>query len=450
MNKKKEENPNPYHKEYGLFNNMRYTLRNMLRVEPTFYILIPLGVLSATVIKYLWTFISKSVIDLITGEAPEYRLYWLMALFFLIRLFAAMLDTLFSNEIFWRYIHTRFEMLYDKNMKIMSMDYENLEDPDIMDCYQKADNACNTNKEGIEGMMRGIVNFLMNAAVVIAGIAILGTMNPVVMLLITALAAVNFLIRNHANKKAKRLVWDPLAKWERKHSYIRNTTTDFNTAKEVRMYSLRGWLLEKYRSINLTRYEAQKENEKITFFATLSSYVLWAGAQLFLYGWLLHGVIRRGITIGSFTLYLASAATLFESLKKMLSIVSDLLARSREVDDFRSFLDLDTDHGAAPGESLPGMQEYAFTFHNVSFKYPKAERYALKNLNLTIKAGERLALVGLNGAGKSTVIKLLLRLYDPTEGEILLNGVNIKNMISKAIIKSSLLYFRRCRFFPFP
>lgn len=211
---------------------MGYTLGNMLRVEPAFYILIPLGVLSATVIKYLWTFISKSVIDLITGEAPEYRLYWLMALFFLIRLFAAMLDTLFSNEIFWRYIHTRFEMLYDKNMKIMSMDYENLEDPDIMDCYQKADNACNTNKEGIEGMMRGIVNFLMNAAVVIAGIAILGTMNPVVMLLITALAAVNFLIRNHANKKAKRLVWDPLAKWERKHSYIRNTTTDFNTARK--------------------------------------------------------------------------------------------------------------------------------------------------------------------------------------------------------------------------
>jgi ABC-type multidrug transport system fused ATPase/permease subunit len=74
---------------------------------------------------------------------------------------------------------------------------------------------------------------------------------------------------------------------------------------------------------------------------------------------------------------------------------------------------------------VPSYNSYEFEFKNVSFKYPRAEKYALKNLNLKLKAGERLAVVGLNGAGKSTFIKLLLRLYEPTEGQILLNGVDI-------------------------
>lgn len=70
--------------------------------------------------------------------------------------------------------------------------------------------------------------------------------------------------------------------------------------------------------------------------------------------------------------------------------------------------------------------EYYVEFRNVSFKYPNTEAYALRNVNLKFKIGEKLAIVGMNGSGKTTFIKLLCRLYDPTEGEILLNGVNIQ------------------------
>ena len=70
--------------------------------------------------------------------------------------------------------------------------------------------------------------------------------------------------------------------------------------------------------------------------------------------------------------------------------------------------------------------EYYVEFRNVSFKYLNTEAYALRNVNLKFKIGEKLAIVGMNGSGKTTFIKLLCRLYDPTEGEILLNGVNIQ------------------------
>ena len=71
--------------------------------------------------------------------------------------------------------------------------------------------------------------------------------------------------------------------------------------------------------------------------------------------------------------------------------------------------------------------EYEIEFKNVSFKYPGSENYALKNFNLKFNIGQRMAVVGMNGSGKTTMIKLLCRLYDPTEGEITLNGFNIKN-----------------------
>ena len=152
--------------------------------------------------------------------------------------------------------------------------------------------------------------------------------------------------------------------------------------------------------------------------------LLWMGASLGLYAWLIWSVIYRDLSIGNFSLYLGSAATFFSFTDSLFGKVTELLARSREVDDFRSFMDIG-DETENKGEKIPEYTDYEFTFEDVWFQYPGAESYALKSLNLTVKAGEKLAVVGLNGAGKSTFIKLLLRLYEPTKGRILLNGVDI-------------------------
>lgn len=447
--KSKQENQNPQHKEYGLFSNMYFILRNMLKYEPHFYILIPLGVLCAPVMKYLWNFISKFVIDMITSEGSGMQLLWLLVGFSVIQIIASMLNTYVQGEIWWRYIHVRFEMMCDKNVKVMTIDYQNLEDADVMDCYQKAGNACNNNNQGIEGMMHEIVNFINSCVIVLVGLLILGTMNPLVVFIMIALAAVNFAIRNYTNAKAKKTVWDPLATWWRKHNYIQNTTTDFKVAKEIRMYQLRGWLLNKFQEINDTRYQAQKENSKLWLFTSNCSEVLWAVAQVAVYAWLIYSLVQGRLTIGNFSLYLTCAATFFQYLNTLLENVNNLLARNREVDDFRSFLALDGQEDES-GEQVPNQQEYEFTFKDVSFQYPKSEAFALKNLNLTIKAGERLAVVGLNGAGKSTMIKLLLRLYEPTQGEILLNGVNVKKYKKCSYYEIFAPVFQEVQLFAFP
>lgn len=91
--------------------------------------------------------------------------------------------------------------------------------------------------------------------------------------------------------------------------------------------------------------------------------------------------------------------------------------------------------------------EFEIEFKNVSFKYPGAENYALQNVNLKIKNGEHLAVVGRNGSGKTTFIKLMCRLYDVTDGEILINGVNIKDYTKDSIIKLYSVVFQDFKIF---
>lgn len=447
---KKQQDKNPLHREYGLFRNIAFTLRNMIAYDKHFLLLIPLGVLCAPVLRYLWTFLSKFILDMITGEGDPDGLLRLILLFAAVQTSATMLQTYSWNHIFWRYIRTRTAMLIRMNAKAMQIDFEHLENPDVMDCFQKAHNACNSNDSGVEGMMRGLTDFLISLAVVLVGMFILGSLSPFVAILMLALALVNFLIVNHANIVSKREVWDPLAPWWRKRYYLENTTTNFKEAKDIRMFGLREWLLERYRALNKIRCDAQKKNSRIWFFTGLCSNLLAVASQAVVYAWLIYLLAKGRLSIGNFSLYLASAGTFFEYISGLLNGINTLLARSRQLDDFRSFLDLDGGEEKAAGKKLPKLSSCEFTFEDVSFSYPKAERYALRNLSLTIKAGERLAVVGLNGAGKSTMIKLLLRLYEPTKGRILLNGVDIREYDRRSYYEAFAPVFQQVELFAFP
>ncbi|MGN1083787.1 MAG: ABC transporter ATP-binding protein, partial [Lachnospiraceae bacterium] len=212
----------------------------------------------------------------------------------------------------------------------------------------------------------------------------------------------------------------------------------------------REWLTGKYKELNSIRYEAQKVNAKFWFRTSVAGNGFWFLSQILVYAWLVYSMIEGNLTIGNFTLYLASSGTFFQYISALLNGASNILARSREVDDFRSFLDFDGGDQERTGKELPKLASYEFVFENVSFKYPKAERYALKNLNLTLKAGKRLAVVGLNGAGKSTMIKLLLRLYEPTEGRILLNGVDVREYDKQSYYEAFAPVFQQVELFAFP
>ena len=422
----------------------------MVKIDRWFLVLIPIGMVCTPMLQYLWTFISKFVIDVITNEQGTGQLSKLLLIFIVLQLIAAMLNTYYGCNIWWRFIHARLCMIQKQNLKIMRINYEHLENPDVMDCYERAGQACNNNMNGVEGMMREGAEFLKSLAVVLVGLAIMGSLNLWMVLLVFAVTVLNFLFRNYTSRTAKKKVWDPLAPWWRKNQYMQNTTTDFAAAKDIRMFGLKDWLCDKYRELAKVRCDAQRKNEKLWRNAGFVGAATWLVSQAGVYAYLIYQVIQGNVTIGDFTMYTASFATFFNFINELLTHAGNLLACSREVDDVRSFLDFGEGDEEDGGIPVPKLDSYEFTFKNVSFRYPKAEAYALKNLNLTVKAGERLAVVGLNGAGKSTFIKLLLRLYEPTEGEILLNGVNIKDYNRHDYYQVFAPVFQTVELFAFP
>lgn len=444
------EKKNPFHKEYNVFNNMLYVMKHMFASDKKLMLFVLLAIVCEPGMRYFWTIMPKFILDLVTGEGKPEQLLWLMLCFTGIQLVLTTANTYYKTGIDWRFIKARLFMMLKMNHKAMKIDYKHLENPEVMDCYQRAQNACNGNNAGVEGMMRNSVSFVDALITVLFGITILSTMNVWIVVLMLVLSVLNFLIINRVNKVIKMSVWDPLAKWSRKRWYMQQLTTDFGMAKDIRMFGLREWLTTKYREINQVFYEAQKKNATFWFWTSVSGNVFWLVSQVFVYAWLVRSIVRGELTIGNFSLYLASAGTFFEYVSTLLNRASDILARSREVDDFRSFMDLDGGDKERTGENLPKLDFYEFVFENVSFKYPRSERYALKNLNLTIKAGERLAVVGLNGAGKSTMIKLLLRLYEPTDGRILLNGVDIRLYDKESYFAVFAPVFQQVELFAFP
>lgn len=445
-----QEKKNPYHKEYGFLSNIIYILKKLVHQDKYLLLLFPLGMVGTVFMKYLWTFWSKAILDMISAEDGIQTLLYTSFLFVGLMLMTTLTCTYYDNSVGWRFIRARLTIMVEMNRKSMGIDFEHLENPDVMDCYQKAQNACGGNYNGIEGMMRRVAGFLTSLSVVFVGTLILGTMNGWIVLLMVLMALVNFFITNYVNKTAKRTVWDPLALWWRKHAYMQNISTSFEMAKDIRMFGLREWLMEKYKELNVIRYDAQIRNGKLWFWASVSSNVMWFLSQILVYAWLVYSVFHQTMSLGNFSLYLGSSGTFFSYISMLLSDVSELLARSREVDDFRSFLDFDGGDNKVTGKPLPKQDAYEFVFENVSFHYPKAKKYALKNLNLTLKAGERLAVVGINGAGKSTMIKLLLRLYEPTEGRILLNGVDIREYDKQSYYAIFAPVFQQVELFAFP
>lgn len=137
--------------------------------------------------------------------------------------------------------------------------------------------------------------------------------------------------------------------------------------------------------------------------------------------------LGQAFPIGNVVQYVGAISQFSDSVRKFASVVTCLLQNASYLEVTYSFLDIPNNKymGTIPVEKRTD-HEFEIEFRNVSFRYPGSEVYALKNLDFRFKLGTKLAVVGMNGSGKTTMIKLLCRLYDPTEGEILLNGINIQ------------------------
>lgn len=217
---------------------------------------------------------------------------------------------------------------------------------------------------------------------------------------------------------------------ERLMQYVKLTFSTPATSKEVAIFKNGPALMEKFkRSKNSYYHRFEKAYHKSLFILLLSGLIQMA-AFITTQAINLAAVFAGKFGIGQFTLYFQQTRNLASGAEGVLDNYSSMNMRTKYVDQYFELLEYEP-YISSPKKSIkipeipnPPVLE----FKKIAFKYPDSERYILKDFNLVINSGEKIALVGENGAGKSTLIKLILRFYDPTEGEVLINGVNIKDL----------------------
>jgi ATP-binding cassette subfamily B protein len=219
----------------------------------------------------------------------------------------------------------------------------------------------------------------------------------------------------------------------RQLDYLRYIGASDISAKELKLFGLSDFLVGRYDRLSQDFYEA---NKSLAVRRSIVSSLLAVVGTLGYYA--AYGVIiyltvigHRGpaglFTIGVLTFLAGSFRQSRDLIQRVLLSMSQVFEQSLYLDDLFSFLAIEPrilPRAGAP--QVPNPIRSGFIFEGVGFRYPDAERWAVRNLNFTLAPGERVALVGENGAGKTTLVNLLALLYDPTEGRILLDGVDLR------------------------
>ncbi|HKM34549.1 MAG TPA: ABC transporter ATP-binding protein [Lachnospiraceae bacterium] len=449
--KKKAENP--YYYRYGDWSNTIYILSKIKQYCPVLLLLMAIGMVTQSLIRYLWSVISKIVIDMIQQQAGNQTkdikpLLLIMAVVLLVEVAAFVGNAVTDNKRNFLYIKTRMNMITERVDKTLAMYYEKLEQPKALDMEQRAEEATNGNNQGVEGLMRMMYEMGVNAFVMVITMATISVMDMRLLLTIAFINGLQYLYFKYIVQVDKVEVWDLLAPTWRKINYMQRATQDFDFAKDIRLFHMQGYLSGKQNGILKAKEKRMYHHTSLWARYMIFSNALVMVSTFAIYAFMIYHVLKLDMSIGNFTLFLGMAQTFSAALTQLLNSLAGYRRASLQVDDFRSFIGMNMNStGDLP---VPKADSYVFDFQDVSFKYQGADNDALKHLNLKLEAGERLAVVGLNGAGKTTFIKLLLRLYDVSEGRILLNGVDIRNYDRDSYYELFAPVFQNVELFAFP
>lgn len=308
--------------------------------------------------------------------------------------------------------------------KALTLDLAFFEHPDYYDRLQ------NARREGgykpVE-LIHDTFQIVQNAITLISFAVLMLRFSPwlVLILLITSIPA--FVAETRFSEQGFRLL-TRRAPETRQINYLARLLTEDSAAKEIKLFNLGDKLLARYTNL-FAKFFA--EDKSLAVRRAAFGFGLGLVATLGFYGsyaWIVWHTVQGGISLGDMTLYLTIFRQGQGTFQSILAGLGNIYENNLFMANYFEFLDLKPQMQLTEGrKTLPSIRQ-GVEFRGVGFRYPESDGWVLRDIDLTIGAGEKIALVGHNGAGKTTLIKLLSRLYDPTEGAILIDGVDIRDI----------------------
>ena len=329
----------------------------------------------------------------------------------------------------------------------MELDFQLTEDKEALDQVEKARTGMDWYSGGAYGIAEQIFGFASNVLRVFGLVTIISLNAPLLLLVILAYVIIMGFV-SAKNNKIGLEVYKKLAKINRLFGYFGWNIVDFRYGKDIRLYDARKMMVDcwdRNSDASNAQWKWQAETGmKYYLIGNIANIIRMMGSYLYVGFLAIKGVFSLGVLVQM----IQAADELNNTLGGLVSNTQEILKRCNYAYEFVLFMEYP--EALEKGERAVDNEIREIEFRNVSFKYPGTDKMILDNISIKIGSGEHLSIVGLNGAGKTTFIKLLCRLYDPTSGEILVNGVNIKEYDYNQYMALFAPVFQDFRLFAFP
>ena len=445
------------------YRNIKQCFRILKQLDPKFFALSGAMQLLSVLIPYITLWLSSFVLDGFERTMPYHKMI-IVVLACVVLVFSVQCVKNWLEN-FLRVRQYRIARLYEymKQEKLVQMDYSRINSPEVEQILRRIASDQNWG-DHFHSIIRGLHNIWAAIFNVIGAVALglpilkqiiqYGSYEiAVISLILIVVIAIGLKCRSYFWAKIMHYMWSTRSKEELTLGWYFAEDFPYQNGKDIRIYDgtelVKAWtsdvLKRKVVRDNALKYGSLGEGGYAFCRNMLRGAV--EGAAYLIVGIL---AIAGAMSIGSVVRLAGCLRNFMYGFVELICSLDDLGMRAHQQVSTFEFFELEDEmyKGRLPMEKRSDNQ-YQIEFRNVSFKYPGSQVYALKNFSMKLKIGEKLAIVGMNGSGKTTMIKLLCRLYDPDEGEILLNGVNIKKFKQEEYSTLFSVVFQDYNLFPF-
>lgn len=425
VKKVKKEAPKTPH--YTMWENSLYMSQLAWKNRKS-VIFLMLGIACLTVIvNLLELFITPILLEKIELKTSLSSLLgWLLFFILSLLMTKGLLTYLKSNTLTGR-LGLRMILITQMSQKIQKTSYPNLENTKFLEKYEAGMSSAMSNHSATEAFWETSSKITQSFLGFSLYLALLSNLNVFLAFIVVLTGLASYLFHQKINRKAQSYREEE-EKITKELNYIQYKGEELAFAKDIRLFRMTPWLKEIYQQA-LIRYRGiLSKKERYYSHANLVDLGMNFLRNGLAYAYLVYLSFVNDWLVSEFLLYFLAISGFSQWVQMILAEMSQLHRQSLDINHLREFLELEESFLFETGQRLPlnEQQTYEICLNNVSFIYPESSEATLKGLNLRIQTGESVAIVGLNGAGKTTLVKLICGFLDPTEGEVLLNGVNIK------------------------
>lgn len=413
--------------KHTVFSNMNYVYKESFKKCKKMKFFLGLNFLTSLLVPLTATLIPTIVVYALTSNALIEEYIFIISGLSIITFILEALKYYSFNRYEWENTFVRCSTFWIRLSKHqIEIDYPNIEPKEKQKLTSKAFEAIGSNWDGIELMLKQTPVFYINIAGLIFYGILIAAYCPWVLPILVIMSILNYVLTHIANRYEEKTREQMNDEWYEKY-YLSKSVTNINYGKDIRIYRLDKWFGNLFIMLTKKRALLSKRINKRYTFAGISDTIFLFIRDAVSYFTIIMMVIDGKIDVATFTFLIGIVAGFSTWLNGFMSAFNYLRKANIQVNEYRKCLNVENIFKHNDGLTQDEIElPITIEFKNVSFIYPDAENPTIKDLSFKINAKEKVALVGNNGAGKTTIIKLLCGLYAPTEGEILINDINIK------------------------